>query len=78
MTDDEVLAIAEEIRGIMERFVQVMHERAFLRRVLRQLVLQHGGELHVDTSFALAAINDNRTLLFGGEKVTLEDTKYIS
>ena len=66
MNAKQVIDLGKEVTRALAEAVAVAQERDMLRRVLKQAVLTHGGELRIDTALADAAKNDKRTLEIGG------------
>ena len=71
MNADQIDDLGADVSHALAQLADVMRERDFLRRVLRQAVLTHGGELRIDVTLADAATADRRALAFGGGCVTL-------
>lgn len=71
MNVDQVIDLGKEVSRALAEVAAVAQERDMLRRVLKQAVLTHGGELRIDTSLADEAKNDKRMLEIGGGGVRM-------
>jgi hypothetical protein len=62
MTTDEVKDLGTEVTLALRHLTEVMQERDLLRRVLKQAILTHGGDLRVDPELYEAATSDKRSM----------------
>lgn len=71
MNAEQINKLGKEVTRALAEAVAVAQERDMLRRVLRQAVLTHGGELKIDIALADAAKNDKRALEISGGGVRM-------
>lgn len=72
MTSEQIEDLTKEVTFTLSNANAISDDNAFLRRILKQAILTHGGELKIDINLADAAKNDKRQFVFGSGKVVLE------
>lgn len=76
MDPEYIKNLTDEVKTVLTVTESMARELQMLKRVLKQAVLTHGGELVVDVLLADAAENEKRQLFIGSGKITLETVYY--
>ena len=71
MTTEQIEFLADDLKKALREAQQISQERDFYRRVLKQIVIQNGGEVAVDSSFGEAAQSEKRSLFIGNGYISL-------
>lgn len=62
MTAEQIEGLVSELRMALQDAEEVFRENKFLKRILKQAVLTHGGKLRIDPLLARAAEEEKRVL----------------
>jgi len=64
MKPEQIQSLSDDLKHALEHSINVMNERDFYLRIIKQAILSHGGELRIDSALGEQAKQETRNVEF--------------